>query len=100
MSDYKEDVALWSEAWLDTPIRTAATHGKSLSRSDAGKLPGNAVKTKERAPNSVWPKWLGVLVSFDREKDSVLVRSHAEDAPPRWVWRGTVAEYCAAWEVD
>jgi hypothetical protein len=96
------DESLWHEAWLDTPFAAPSAY----SAEAAMRLPGCHVKSKER--NGQWPKFFGILVTYDVDTDRVVVRS--KNLPPmtelfpdtngKAIWVGTLADYHATWDCD
>lgn len=79
-----DDMKLWHEAALDT--RFSAAPGSGLRE-------GVHVKSKELMPNSHWPRFYGIVVFFNEEKDNAVVRSMNDEpggpSPAGTVWTGT-----------
>lgn len=90
----------WYTACLDTPL----TMRRCLSASEAFYVAGCCVKSRERETTDAgrpgFPKHHGKLVSYDATADKVLVRGHGDAVSPKFVWRGTRAEYVSLWECD
>lgn len=96
MMKMTEDDTAWAEAWLDTPLGSPID---ARNTTDAMTKPGCAVKSKEREGVTTWPKYFGVVVSFDTAQDRVRIRSHRDNTPRR-VWDGTSRQFFAMWECD
>ena len=94
MAEIVNDENRWHSMWLDTPFR-GETHARA-DQHTATCLPGNAVKSKELGGDG-WPKYTGILVIYD---DECIVRGHGSPVSPKFVWRGSKAEYHHTWIVD
>jgi hypothetical protein len=100
------DPNTFAQACLDTrvggldPKRVAEAH----RRNDPDVLldcPGTCLKSIERdASMGGFPRFHGILVTYDAPNDFVLVRGHGSPVSPTCVWTGTVAEYRGMWQVD
>lgn len=92
------DRTAYAEAFLDTPF--SAPRNPS-SREEAFHTPGCHVKTREKAPNSKWPKAFGRLVSIENDVVTVISKPpmHDGDMTPT-VWTGSIPEYHKMWECD
>lgn len=97
-----DDMIRWTEAALDTPF--APPEGFAWSPSYYP--PGICVKTRERDAKGR-PAFCGRVVTFDTEKNYVLIRSygsrfdvvaHPEEAGT--IWEGFVSDALKMWEVD
>lgn len=98
MGQFTEDPATYHTAYMETVF---APRLAGLTREQAFLTLGACVKSIELAEPNGWPKHTGRLVTYDKQSDRVVVRSHEDGiTEPRRVWTGTVAEYHAFWEVD
>lgn len=91
------DDAAWYQAWLDTPIGMPRTE----TAAEAMKTPGCCVKSREHNTEGTFtglPMHYGKLVMYT--DDRVVVRGYGDCTSPKFVWRGTKAEYHAVWECD
>lgn len=95
MAEFINDVKLWHKKVMDTPFR-GRVHAEAKTAEDAAKLPGNAIKSIERASPAGFPKHHGVLVEYG---DDCVVRGHG-DMNDKFVWKGTNEEYHRTWIVD
>jgi hypothetical protein len=94
------DETEYAEAVLDTPL--SSPHNPE-SREEAMTIPGCHLKSKEidKASLSRWPRYFGVLTSYDVTNDKVVVVSKTPHVDgKRTVWTGTIAEYTAMWLCD
>lgn len=94
-----EDMNRWTNAWLDTPLCPP----RAASPQEAMRTPGLHVKSREQElrQSGEWPKYHGLIVAYDEEKDYVLVRSLDSPVSPRGtIWEGTIQEYYQMWECD
>lgn len=95
---FNDDPLAYHNAYLDTNLNPRLD---GLTQQQAFLVLGACVKATERDPQTGWPKHHGRLVSYDKNADRVVVRSHEDGiTEPRRVWTGTVAEYHECWEVD
>lgn len=91
-----KDEKQWYEAWLNTPL----TFPRGLSEHEAFKTPGCCVKSQEKDSDGRWPVMTGILVSYNEERDEIVVRGHGDTVSPKFVWKGTRREYVRVWRCD
>ena len=86
------DESQWNQLMMDMPYKAPG----GATREEAGRRPGNAVKTLEKQSNGM-PKVCGRLLTYG---DECVVLGHNSPVSPPFVWKGAQKEYHKTWEVD